>query len=157
MIIETVSPSSDTLEKFNLRLGENDLVYRYEYADNVTSSLKIKIFFYTPETRIVISDIDGTITKSDFLGYLFPLLGISYHFDGLVDLYKEVEKKGYDFVYLTARSIHEYQGTRKYIQSIVEDGTGLPSGPILMYPKSFFGILKNDLITKRSDVKIYFI
>lgn len=152
MLIETVKPTSQTLEALKLKMGENDLSYRFSYAKGVFSQIKVKIFMYGPNSRLVISDIDGTITKSDILGYILPLLGYNYHFEGLMDLYNDIESNNYQFVYLTARSIHEYKATRSYIDGTREGSKRLPKGPILMYPKSLMGILKNDLITKRSDV-----
>lgn len=150
--IETVKPSHNILKQLNLHPGENDLIYRFKYSSTVSSDLSVKIFLYTEDSKLIISDIDGTITKSDVLGYLLPMIGINFHFYGIVKLYHALIQRGYQFVYLTARSIHEYDATRRYLCSVKDKELELPPGPVLMYPKSFFGILKNDLITKQSDV-----
>ena len=35
-----------------------------------------KIFLWDYTTKIVISDVDGTVTKSDALGHILPRLGL---------------------------------------------------------------------------------
>jgi phosphatidate phosphatase LPIN len=61
--IQTAIPSSDTLKSLNLREGENDLTY--VIADNPSQQveIRVKIFLYASNKRLVVSDIDGTITK----------------------------------------------------------------------------------------------
>jgi phosphatidate phosphatase PAH1 len=89
------------------------------------------------------------------MGYLLPKMGINYHFKGLVKLYNKIHDNGYEFVYLTARSMNEMPTSREYLESITdeEDSTlHLPRGPILMYPNSRMDTLKNELIYKTSDI-----
>ena len=47
----------------NLNLGENSLSYQYYISPGVTDRVEIKVFVYGPRDKIVVSDIDGTITK----------------------------------------------------------------------------------------------
>lgn len=83
---------------------------------------------------------------------MLPALGINWHFHDLISIYCKIAVLGYKIVYLTARSFSEYSTTRKYIESVQHDQFKLPPGPILMYPKSFFSMLKSDVITKTADV-----
>jgi len=46
-----------------LKLGENSLVYQYYISPGVVDKVQIKVFVYEPKDKIVVSDIDGTITK----------------------------------------------------------------------------------------------
>ena len=75
----------------------------------------MEIWLYDVKDRVIISDIDGTITKSDVIGYFLPSIGIKWHFEGIVPLYRELERLGYKIVYLTARSMTEIDSTRKYL------------------------------------------
>lgn len=56
-------PDSRTLEALNLKLGENRLVYQYYISPGVSDRVEIKVFVYGPRDKIIVSDIDGTITK----------------------------------------------------------------------------------------------
>lgn len=149
-----MKPSHSILIQLGLNPGNNELVYKFKYSSTAVSELKICIYLYSKSTKFIISDIDGTITKSDFLGYILPAFGIDYHFSGVVDLYTNLKKRGYEIVYLTARSIGEYGLTKRYLKRVKENKLIIPDGPLLMYPKNFMGQLKNDLITKKSDVKL---
>jgi phosphatidate phosphatase LPIN len=57
------------------------------------------------DAKIVISDIDGTITKSDKRGMLAAQLGYDYTHVGVSKLYNRLSDNGYKMLYLTARSI----------------------------------------------------
>ena len=41
-----------------------------------TSVAKCNIFLWRHTDKLVISDIDGTITKSDVLGHILPVIGM---------------------------------------------------------------------------------
>jgi phosphatidate phosphatase LPIN len=89
------------------------------------------------------------------MGYLLPKLGINYHFEGLVNLYNMIKDNGYEFVYLTARSMNEMPTSRNYLESITDEtnlNMHLPKGPILMFPNSRIDTLKNEIIYKTSDI-----
>lgn len=89
------------------------------------------------------------------MGYLLPKLGINYHYKGLVKLYNKIHDNGYQFVYLTARSMNELPITRHYIETVTDEKDKhmhLPPGPILMYPNSRLETLKNDIFYKISDI-----
>lgn len=47
-------------------MGENDLVYHVKYSRRVSTTIRVKVYVYDSNSKIIISDIDGTITK-----YLF--------------------------------------------------------------------------------------
>lgn len=62
-LISSFRPSATTLKGFNLKDGENDLTYEYYVSDTVVDKVEVKIFVFNPKEKIIISDIDGTITK----------------------------------------------------------------------------------------------
>ncbi len=47
------------------------------------------------DTKLVISDVDGTITKSDLLGHLLPALGMDWSHAGISKLFTNVAGHGY--------------------------------------------------------------
>jgi phosphatidate phosphatase LPIN len=66
-----------------------------------------------------VSDVDGTVTKSDVLGHILPRLGASYWaHTGITNLYTDINMNGYKILYLSSRPIGFATGTRKYLASI---------------------------------------
>ena len=54
--------------------------------------------------KLVVSDIDGTVTRSEIQGMLLPALGLSdWKHTGVVELYRKIADQGYHIVYLTNR------------------------------------------------------
>lgn len=60
-------PPSDVLKQLNLRKGVNNA--KFSIAGSNTP-LECRIYLWDYKTKIVISDIDGTITTSDVFGQL---------------------------------------------------------------------------------------
>ena len=54
---------------------------------------------------MVISDIDGTITKSDVLGHILPIIGNDWSQSGVAQLFTQIQDNGYKMLYLSARAI----------------------------------------------------
>ena len=89
------------------------------------------VFLFNSTDKLIISDVDGTITKSDikvkmesqnptifFQGHVLPKLGISAHHTGVVELFHKLDQRGYKIIYLTARSDH--QSTRTIVTQQTE-------------------------------------
>ena len=55
--------------------------------------------------RLVISDVDGTITKSDLLGHVLPRVGFDWSHPGINKLFSSIEKNGYHILFLSSRAI----------------------------------------------------
>ena len=51
------------------------LVHVHTLLFQGTSIAKCHIFLWRHTDKLVISDIDGTITKSDVLGHILPVIG----------------------------------------------------------------------------------
>jgi phosphatidate phosphatase PAH1 len=65
-----------------------------------------RIFKWDDNIKMVISDVDGTITKSDIKGHIYTRLGrVDYTHEGISALYTQIASNGYKFLYLTARPI----------------------------------------------------
>ena len=73
--IKTLTPTSEELESFDLRPGENLITFTVTSRLQGSQQISGKIFLWDYRTRIIISDVDGTITKSDVLGHVMPRFG----------------------------------------------------------------------------------
>lgn len=87
---------------------------RFQGRQEITA----RIFLWPSTAKIVISDIDGTITKSDALGHIMPLFGNDWSQPGIVKLLTQISSNGYQIVYLSARSIVQAGTTRNYLEMI---------------------------------------
>ncbi|ORZ30013.1 Lipin/Ned1/Smp2-domain-containing protein, partial [Catenaria anguillulae PL171] len=118
--------------------------------DTVTA----RVWLWPADSHIVISDVDGTISKSDALGLILPTFGVTYAHEGVARLYSSIAANGYLFVYLTSRGIGQAQATREYIASVREAeadqhlGYQLPDGPVLTSPDGLLTALKREVVTK---------
>lgn len=65
----------------------------------------LKLFVWRWDVLIVISDIDGIIIKSDVLGYVLVMIGKDWTYLGVVKLFSEIFRNGYNIFYLIVRSV----------------------------------------------------
>lgn len=71
------------------------------------ASCHARIFLWSHADKVVISDIDGTITKSDVLGQILPAMGRDWSQTGVTGLFSKIKQNGYNFIYLSARAISQ--------------------------------------------------
>ena len=74
------------------------------------------VYKWKESDKVVISDIDGTITKSDVMGYIFPSIGKDWTQEGVTKLYKKIHDNGYKFLYLSSRAIGQASMTKSYLE-----------------------------------------
>jgi phosphatidate phosphatase LPIN len=103
------------------------------------------------DAKIIISDIDGTITKSDKRGMLMAQLGYDYTHIGVSKLYNRLTDHGYKMIYLTARSIEQHSLTKLYIESINQENMKMPPGPVITTPNKLWNALAREVIIKRPE------
>ena len=151
---QTLTPTVADLEKLCLIEGLNTVRYSTHTSLRGHVVLEASIYLWTSDTKIVVSDVDGTITKSDVWGHLLPLIGKDWTHAGICSLYTKVHNNGYEFVYLTARSISQVERTREFLWSIEQDGDRLPRGPVLTAPDRFFTALTQEVSKKSHEFKI---
>ena len=97
--------SAGDLEELNLKPGLNE--GRYEVSFLFSSEvIHFSVFLYDEDQKLVVTDIDGTITKSDIRGQVLPHLGITSQHEDVVELFHKIDKNGYRIVYLTARLVY---------------------------------------------------
>jgi len=136
----------------NLKKGKNDIKFVCRSRLSGEHVLKSEIFLWDINDKIIISDVDGTITKSDILGVLLPMFGNNWAQPGITDLYDSIEKNGYKIIYLTARCIGHSSLTKNYLNNLVENNIKLPKGPLVMSPDGVFELFKREVINKTPHV-----
>lgn len=51
----------------------------------------------------MVSDVDGTITRSDLLGHVLPTLGVDWSHPGITQLFHNIARNGYQIMFLSSR------------------------------------------------------
>nr|XP_033789853.1 phosphatidate phosphatase LPIN2 isoform X2 [Geotrypetes seraphini] len=148
---KTLRLSSDKIEKLKLRDGPNDVVFSITTQYQGTCRCEGTIYLWSWNDRIIISDIDGTITKSDALGQILPQLGKDWTHQGIAKLYHSINENGYKFLYCSARAIGMADMTRGYLHWVNDKGTILPRGPLLLSPSSLFSAFHREVIEKKPE------
>uniref|UniRef100_A0AAZ3P254 phosphatidate phosphatase n=1 Tax=Oncorhynchus tshawytscha TaxID=74940 RepID=A0AAZ3P254_ONCTS len=134
-----------------LKEGPNEVVFSVTTQYQGTCRCQGTIYLWSWDDKIVISDIDGTITRSDTLGHILPTLGKDWTHQGIARLYHRVSQNGYKFMYCSARAIGMADMTRGYLHWVNERGTMLPIGPVLLSPSSLFSALHREVIEKKPE------
>ncbi|KAL4630449.1 phosphatidate phosphatase LPIN1 isoform X1 [Arapaima gigas] len=148
---KTLRLTSEQLVSLQLKEGPNDVVFSVTTQYQGTCRCEGTIYLWSWDDKIVISDIDGTITRSDTLGHILPTLGKDWTHQGIARLYHKVSQNGYKFLYCSARAIGMADMTRGYLHWVNERGTMLPLGPVLLSPSSLFSALHREVIEKKPE------
>lgn len=144
---KTLRLTSDQLKMLNLKPGANEISFSVNKAVCCA-----KIFYWKHDVPIVISDIDGTITKSDALGHVLAMIGRDWTHPGVGKLFTDIAFNGYNVMYLTARSVGQADSTRSYLQGIDQNGFKLPDGPVILSPDRTMAALRREVIMKKPEV-----
>uniref|UniRef100_A0A8C1QJ86 phosphatidate phosphatase n=1 Tax=Cyprinus carpio TaxID=7962 RepID=A0A8C1QJ86_CYPCA len=134
-----------------LKDGPNDVVFSVTTQYQGTCRCEGTIYLWNWDDKIIISDIDGTITRSDKLGHILPTLGKDWTHQGIASLYHNISQNSYKFLYCSARAIGMADMTRGYLHWVSERGTMLPQGPVLLSPSSLLSALHREVIEKRPE------
>ncbi|XP_074437974.1 phosphatidate phosphatase LPIN1 isoform X2 [Larus michahellis] len=148
---KTLRLTSDQLKSLKLKNGPNDVTFSVTTQYQGTCRCEGTIYLWNWDDKVVISDIDGTITRSDTLGHILPTLGKDWTHQGIAKLYHKVSQNGYKFLYCSARAIGMADMTRGYLHWVNERGTVLPQGPLLLSPSSLFSALHREVIEKKPE------
>ncbi|XP_052892146.1 phosphatidate phosphatase LPIN3 [Anopheles moucheti] len=148
---KTLRLSSERIKELNLLDGMNEIEFSVTTAYQGTTRCKCYLFKWKHNDKVVISDIDGTITKSDVLGHILPMVGKSWDQIGVAQLFSKIEENGYKMLYLSARAIGQAKTTRGYLQSIRQGDVKLPDGPLLLNPTSLMSAFHREVIEKKPE------
>jgi phosphatidate phosphatase LPIN len=127
------------------------------------------MYYWKHNVPVVISDIDGTITKypppppptlplfeinvrSDVVGHIYTMLGRDWTHQGVAKLFTDITNNGYNLLYLTSRSVGQADTTRGYLKSIIQGPYTIPQGPVIMSPDRTFTALRREVILRKPEV-----
>ncbi|KAI9336316.1 Lipin/Ned1/Smp2-domain-containing protein [Obelidium mucronatum] len=149
--IKSLRMTSDQLQALNLEPGVNSISFTVTSRLQGTATCASKIFLWEHDTKVVISDVDGTITKSDVLGHVFTMVGQDWTHSGVASLYTNIRNNGYQILYLTSRAIGQANYTRDYLKKVEQGKFQLPEGPIVMSPDRLFAAFHREVIQRRPE------
>lgn len=144
---KTLRLTSDQLKALNLKPGENSMSFTVNRA-----TCQAYMFLWKYDTPVVISDIDGTITKSDALGHVLNMIGRDWTHAGVAKLYCDIVANGYNIMYLTSRSVGQADTTRAYLHGVQQDGYRLPRGPTILSPDRTMAALRREIYLRKPHV-----
>ncbi|KAG2069318.1 LNS2-domain-containing protein [Suillus decipiens] len=147
---KTLRLTSDQLKSLNLKPGANTITF--SLSDSTVPACTARIFVWDSTDLVVVSDIDGTITKSDGLGHVFAMIGRDWTHSGVAKLYTDIRRNGYKIMYLTSRAIGQADSTRDYLKGIKQDDYQLPEGPVIMSPDRLMASLHREVIMRKPEV-----
>ena len=149
-----------------LKEGKNSLSFSVTSSFAGKATCTAHMFYWKWDVPVVISDIDGTITKyppqanspsscdgegfwrrgvdcrSDVVGHIYTMIGRDWTHQGVAKLFTDITNNGYHLLYLTSRSVGQADTTRGYLKSIVQDKYTIPEGPVIMSPDRTFTALR---------------
>ena len=142
-------PSSNQLKELELIPGQNEIRFVCQTSPSGVQTLSCFIYLWKYNSKIIITDVDGTITKSDILGQALPLFGKDWSHPGVTALFRNLYNNGYKIVYLTARAIGQSAMTKNYLNNLIQNKITLPPGPLFMSPDGIFTSLRREVIEKK--------
>jgi phosphatidate phosphatase LPIN len=148
---KTLRLTSELIKCLNLKKGANEIQFSVTTAYQGTTRCLCHVYLWHHSDKIVISDIDGTITKSDVLGHVFPMIGRDWAQSGVASLFTKIVNNGYHIVYLSARAIGQAAITKDYLASIKQGEVNLPDGPIFLNPTSLVNAFHREVIEKKPE------
>ncbi|CAK7211998.1 lipin Ned1 [Sporothrix bragantina] len=144
---KTLRLTSDQLKALHLQPGENTMSFTVNRA-----TCSAYMYLWKHNVPVVISDIDGTITKSDALGHVLNMIGRDWTHAGVAKLYSDIATNGYNIMYLTSRSVGQADTTRTYLAGILQGGYRLPRGPTILSPDRTMAALRREIYLRKPEV-----
>ncbi|KAK7345639.1 hypothetical protein VNO77_16247 [Canavalia gladiata] len=146
--LRTNVPTNEQIASLNLKDGQNLVTFSFSTRVLGTQQVDAHIYLWKWNARIVISDVDGTITKSDVLGQFMPLVGKDWTQTGVARLFSAIKENGYQLLFLSARAIVQAYLTRNFLVNLKQDGKTLPNGPVVISPDGLFPSLYREVIRR---------
>ncbi|KAF3653743.1 Phosphatidate phosphatase PAH1 [Capsicum annuum] len=147
-LVRTNVPSTGQIESLKLKEGQNLVTFIFSTRVLGEQKVEAHIYLWKWNTRIVISDVDGTITKSDVLGQFMPLVGKDWTHSGIARLFCAIKENGYQLLFLSARAIVQAYLTKSFLFNLKQDGKSLPPGPVVISPDGLFPSLYREVIRR---------
>eukprot|EP00210_Caulerpa_lentillifera_P006826 g6525.t1 len=148
---KTLTPSPEQLASLCLENGQNLISFR------IRGDIKQDAYVYVInwKSKLVISDIDGTVTRSDILGHLLPPIGVDWTHSGVTHLFSNIKSNGYEIMFLSSRAIAQANITRDFLHRLEQERVRMPVGPVIISPHGLLPSLYREMILRRPhDFKI---
>jgi phosphatidate phosphatase PAH1 len=135
--------TSEEIQRLALKSGTNSV--KYVTQGGKQKVVEGRIFLWQENDRIVVSDIDGTLTKSDVMGHLCYIVGKDWTRTGAACCYSQISQRNYKILYLTARSVNQMQSTSKLLKKMHQNDSKLPIGPLILSNCGMFRSLLREM------------
>mmetsp|Transcript_30350 Transcript_30350/g.84838 ORF Transcript_30350/g.84838 Transcript_30350/m.84838 type:complete len:941 (-) Transcript_30350:1526-4348(-) len=149
---KTVRPPTNILEMLHLKPGCNKISYIVDTEFRGRQEIHATMWLWNYDAKLVVSDIDGTITRSDVFGQILPFLGKDWTHSGVSELYSLVHKAGYKLMYLSSRAIGQAALTKTYIERVRQGDHTLPPGPVLLSPDRLLTSFNREVILRKPEL-----
>lgn len=133
-----------------LKPGRNPVRYLLLDDKKVLGMAHANIFLWSHKDSIIVSDIDGTITKSNTRGVIDTILTENYRYchQGICELLSHLaEQPRTQVLYVTSRPIALASRTRKFLANLRQGSAQLPEGPMLGFDGNLPQLLMMELIS----------
>ena len=142
-------PGAAALERWGLRPGSNALTF--EFGRQVAEA---RAFLWDAGDRVVVCDVDGTITASDVRGFLDSTMSAapSFAHGGVCAFLGGVVAPRARVLYLTSRPVALAASTRAFLASLRQGRDGLPDGPLVTSGEGLLGAVYAEVVAKTPDV-----
>ena len=155
-------PSGAELGDWGLVEGRNDVRFEVVAArSGKVQCAEARVYLWGRDDRVVVCDVDGTITASDVRGFIdstFSDAPTFAHAD-VCEFFETVVAPRARVLYLTSRPVALAAATRGFLATLRQDGRGgggatfgLPDGPLLTSAEGVVGAIYTEMVTKRPDV-----
>lgn len=141
----------EQLVELDLEKGMNEIKYCVLTSKGEEKCVTGYIFLWNHYEKIVVSDIDGTITRSAFRGQILTIIGHDWYHDHISELLMAIAENGYKIIYLSARPFFQCDITRNVLKSVKQDEKSLPWGPLIVNPVGFLDAFQCEIIDKTPD------
>eukprot|EP00535_Pseudo-nitzschia_heimii_P004857 CAMPEP_0197186406 /NCGR_PEP_ID=MMETSP1423-20130617/13854_1 /TAXON_ID=476441 /ORGANISM="Pseudo-nitzschia heimii, Strain UNC1101" /LENGTH=428 /DNA_ID=CAMNT_0042637717 /DNA_START=196 /DNA_END=1482 /DNA_ORIENTATION=- len=149
---ESNGDASSALKAF-LKPGRNLIRYLLLDKQRVVGVAQAYIFLWSSSDSLVVSDIDGTITKSNARGILGTIISQQYgkvcHV-GICQLLSRLSSTS-QVVYVTSRPLTLANQTRKFLSSLKQGNEMLPEGPLLGFGGNLSQLFIMELVSKTTQ------
>ncbi|VAH19988.1 unnamed protein product [Triticum turgidum subsp. durum] len=146
--VRTLIPTSEQVASLDLKEGQNIVTFSFCTRVFGKQQVDAHIYVWKWNAKIVISDVDGTITRSDVLGQVMPLVGRDWSQSGVARLFSAIKENGYQLIFLSARAIVQAYLTKNFLFNLKQDGKVLPNGPVVISPDGLFPSLYREVIRR---------
>lgn len=93
----------ENLKRLQLNPGKNKIRYIVKTNLQGEQFVEARIFLWSQPLKLVFSDIDGTVTKSDVMGHVMSILKKDWTHESIAALFSKFIENGCKMIYITAR------------------------------------------------------